>query len=316
MTPFFLRMSRVFAKRTLNALTVLFAVASLCFVVLQLTPGDPVLAIMGGGATNATPETLIAARHEYGLDRPVLVQYGLYLSRLARGEFGQSFSQHMPVTEVLRVQAPPTLELMATAFAVAWLFALLSVMPTVRRRYSGPLASALETVCAGLPPFWLGLLLLWAFAFELGLFPPAGTRGVMSIVLPALAMGIPLGGFLAQITRESFDLALDEPCILTARARGLDDRTVRLRHVLRHALLPGVDLSAWGIGALVGNAVAIEMIFSRKGLGRELFLAVSNHDMPLVAGIILFIAVIYIIAGLLADLLRRLIDPRLKASYS
>ncbi|GEN63504.1 ABC transporter permease [Acetobacter oeni] len=316
MIPFFLRVAHAFLAKALNAFTVLFAAATLCFVVLQLTPGDPVLAILGGGSVNATPETLAVARHEYGLDRPLPVQYGLYLTRLAQGQFGNSFSQHMPVVDVLRSQAPPTLELMAAAFIVAWLFALLSTVPTVRRRWFGPVASSLETISAGLPPFWLGLLLLWAFSFEFGLFPPAGTRGVLSIVLPALALGIPLGGFLAQVTRESFDLALDEPCVLTARARGMDERAVRLRHVLRHALLPGVDLSAWGIGALVGNAVAIEMIFSRKGIGRELFLAVSGHDMPLVAGIILFIAAIYIIAGFLADLLRRLIDPRLKALHS
>ncbi|MBB2200928.1 ABC transporter permease [Gluconacetobacter tumulisoli] len=309
-------LARRAALRVGGGVLVLFAAATLTFAALHLTPGDPVTAILGGPSADPTPETIAAARREYGLDRPLPVQYGLYIARLAQGNLGQSFSQHMPVLAVLRTQAPPTLELMLAALALAWILALASVLLTARRGPAGAVASVIETIGAGLPQFWLGILLLWALAFELRLFPPAGNAGPLSLVLPALSLAIPLGGFIAQVTRESFDLALDQPFILSARARGLGDRAVRLRHALRHALLPGISLSAWAIGALVGNAVPIETIFSRKGLGRELFLAVATHDMPLVTGIVLFIAVIYILAGLAADTLYVLVDPRMKAPRS
>ncbi|MFT8421977.1 MAG: ABC transporter permease [Gluconacetobacter sp.] len=302
------------AWRLLGGLLVLLAAASLTFAALHLTPGDPVTAILGGAAANPTPEAIAAARHEYGLDRPLAVQYGLYIARIARGDLGQSFSQHMPVIAVLRAQAPPTLALMAASLAVAWLLALLSVVPTARRGMAGAIASTLETISAGLPQFWLGILLLWGLAFEWRLLPPAGNHGLPALVLPTLSLAIPLAGFIAQVMRESFDLALDQPFILTARARGLSDGAVRLCHALRHALLPCIGLSTWAVGALVGNAVAIEIIFSRQGLGRELFLSVATHDMPLVSGIVLFIALTYILAGLAADTLIVLVDPRLKGT--
>lgn len=302
------------AWRLLGGLLVLLAAASLTFAALHLTPGDPVTAILGGAAANPTPEAIAAARHEYGLDRPLAVQYGLYIARIARGDLGQSFSQHMPVIAVLRAQAPPTLALMASSLVVAWLLALLSVVPTARRGMAGAITSTLETISAGLPQFWLGILLLWGLAFEWRLLPPAGNHGLPALVLPTLSLAIPLAGFIAQVMRESFDLALDQPFILTARARGLSDGAVRLRHALRHALLPCISLSTWAVGALVGNAVAIEIIFSRQGLGRELFLSVATHDMPLVSGIVLFIALTYILAGLAVDTLIVLVDPRLKGT--
>ncbi|MFS3133836.1 ABC transporter permease [Gluconacetobacter sacchari] len=314
MTRFLQRLAWRLAWRLAGGLLVLLAAASLTFAALHLAPGDPVTAILGGASANPTPEAIAAARHEYGLDRPLAVQYGLYLARIARGELGQSFSLHMPVIAVLRAQAPPTLALMASSLGVAWLLALLSVVPTARRGLSGAIASTLETIGAGLPQFWLGILLLWGLAFEWRLLPPAGNHGLPTLVLPTLSLAIPLAGFLAQVMRESFDLALGQPFILTARARGLGDGAVRLRHALRHALLPCIGLSSWAVGALVGNAVAIEIIFSRQGLGRALFLSVATHDMPLVSGIVLFVALVYILAGLAADTLFILVDPRLKGT--
>lgn len=307
--------ARKIARRLANAVLVLLAAASLAFAALHLTPGDPVTAILGGGTQTPSPETIAAARHEYGLDRPISVQFGLYIARLASGNLGQSFSQHMPVADVLRAQGPATLALMASALLTAWLLAVLSIVFAVGRRTTA-FARTTETFFAGLPQFWLAILLLWALGFELQIFPPAGNRGLRSLVLPTLSLAIPLGGFLARVMRDSFDLALHEPFILTARARGTPEWLIRLRHALRHALLPGISLSAWAVGALVGNGVVIEMIFSRRGIGRELFLAVMTHDMPLVSGIILFIALVYILAGIAADALYVVVDPRLKATRS
>ena len=282
---------------------------------MHLMPGDPVTAILGGPTANTTPETIAAAIREYGLDKPLPTQYALYLGRLLRGDLGVSFSQHLPVAMVLRDQVGQTLILTTCALVGAWTLALLSVLSLVRRsRLLDGLGSALETIGASLPQFWLGILLLWLFAFRLQLLPPAGNSGVAALVLPTLSLAIPLGGFIAKVTRESLELALDQPFILSARTRGLSDWNVRVGHALRHAVLPGLSLSAWAIGALLGNAVVVETIFSRQGIGRQLFQAVSVQDMPLTVGITLFVTVTYIAASIVIDLVTILVDPRLKES--
>ena len=230
------------------------------------------------------------------------------------GNLGVSFSQRQPVADVIAGQIGATLQLMAAAIAVAWILALLSVLGTARRnRILEGLGSALETVSASLPQFWLALVLLAVFAFGLRWFPAQGSSSLASLVLPTLALAIPLAGFLAQVTRESLELALDQPFILSARTRGLSEGAVRLRHALRHAVLPGISLSAWAVGSLIGNAVLVEVIFSRQGIGRVLYQAVTKQDMPLTIGITLLVTLVYILASTLADILFVLVDPRLKA---
>ncbi|QKJ86903.1 peptide/nickel transport system permease protein [Paramixta manurensis] len=300
------------ALRGVGGVLVLLASASVTFFALHLTPGDPVRAILGGPSANPTPETIAAAIKEFGLDKPLIEQYGIWLLRLLHGDFGRSFSQHQPVVEVIRQQLVPTLQLTAAALFAAWLLALISVLGTARRnRWLSGLGSLLETLSAALPQFWLALVLLAVFSFGLQWFPPEGNDGLLSLVLPALALAIPLAGFLAQVMREAFELALDQPFILSARARGLSEWQVRLGHGLRHAVLPGVSLSAWAVGSLVGNSVLVELIFSRQGLGRQLYQAVSLQDMPLTIGITLFITLVYILTSLLVDFLYTLVDPRL-----
>ncbi len=307
-------LARRILSRCLGSAGVLLAAATVSFLAMHMMPGDIVTAILGGPTADPTPQTVAAAVRAYGLDRPLPVQYGLYLDRLLHGNLGTSFSQHMPVIAVLRMQVLPTLELAASALLLAWVLALASVLGTVRRRsWLSALGSGLETVGAALPQFWLGLLLLWLFAFTIHLLPAAGSDSVAALVLPTVALAVPLGGFLAQVTREAFEIALDQPFVLTARTRGLGDWSVRTRHVLRHALLPGISLSNWAIGALIGNAVVIETIFSRKGIGRQLVLGVSSQDMPLTIGIVLLVSVTYVVAGFLADALYVLVDPRLGA---
>ena len=305
-------LARRILSRCLGSAGVLLAAATVTFLAMHMMPGDIVTVILGGPTAAPTPQTIAATVREYGLDRPLPVQYGLYLSRLLHGQLGTSFSQHLPVVAVLRAGVLPTLELAASALLLAWALALASVLGTVRRRsWLSALGSGLETVGAALPQFWLGLLLLWLFAFTIHLLPPAGSDSVAALVLPTVALAVPLGGFLAQVTREAFEIALDQPFVLTARARGLSDWAVRTRHVLRHALLPGISLSNWAVGALIGNAVVVETIFSRKGLGRQLVLGVSSQDMPLTVGIVMVVSVVYVVAGFVTDTLYVLVDPRL-----
>ncbi|HWJ74156.1 MAG TPA: ABC transporter permease [Kaistia sp.] len=304
-------------SRVLAAVLVLFASATVTFFALHLTPGDPVRAVLGGPTANPSPATIAATIAEFGLDQPPHVQYGLYMSRLASGNLGMSFSQRQPVIDVIAAQVGPTLQLMASAIVVAWVLALASVMATTRRHpLLQGLGSALETISAALPQFWLALVLLAIFAFGLRWFPPQGNQGALSLVLPTLALALPLAGFLAQVTRESLELALDQPFILSARTRGLSEGAVRWRHALRHAVLPGISLSAWAVGSLIGNAVLVEVIFSRQGLGRVLYQAVTRQDMPLTIGVTLLVTLVYILASAAADLLFVLVDPRLKAHRS
>lgn len=304
-------LARRAAIRLGGGLLVLWAVATLTFFALRLMPGDPVLAILGGTTGNPTPEAIEATRREYGLDKPLPVQYVLYLGRLVQGDLGQSYSQHQPVTRVLAEQAGATLELTFAALVLAWLLVLLLTVVTAGRgRLIGGLASLAETLSAALPHFWLGVVLLAVFAFGLRWFPPAGSDSLASLVLPAFSLAIPLAGFIAQVTRESLELTLDQPFILSARSRGLSDLAVRFRHALRHALLPGVSLSGWAIGALISGAVVCEVIFSRKGVGRQLYQAVQLQDLPLVIGITLVVAAAYVLANILVDLLYQWIDPR------
>ncbi|WP_407730523.1 ABC transporter permease [Pseudomonas helleri] len=306
-----LQVGRRAVWRLAGGLLVLWAVATLTFFALRLMPGDPVLAILGGPSGNPSPETIAEATREYGLDKPLAVQYALYLGRLVQGDLGVSYSQHLPVTRVLAEQSWATLQLTFTSLVLAWLLVLLlTVLTAGRQRWVAKVASFAETVSAAVPHFWLGLVLLAVFAFGLRWFPPAGSDGWRTLVLPSVALAVPLAGFIAQVTRESLELTLEQPFVLTARTRGLSETAVRFKHALRHAVLPGISLSGWAIGALISGAVVVEVIFSRKGLGRQLYQAVQAQDLPLTIGISLTVAAVYVLANILVDLLHLWVDPR------
>ena len=306
-----LQVGRRAVWRVAGGLLVLWAVATLTFFALRLMPGDPVLAILGGPSGNPSPETIAEATREYGLDKPLAVQYALYLGRLVHGDLGVSYSQHLPVTRVLAEQSWATLQLTFTSLVLAWLLVLLlTVLTAGRQRWVAKVASFAETVSAAVPHFWLGLVLLAVFAFGLRWFPPAGSDGWRTLVLPSVALAVPLAGFIAQVTRESLELTLEQPFVLTARTRGLSETAVRFKHALRHAVLPGISLSGWAIGALISGAVVVEVIFSRKGLGRQLYQAVQAQDLPLTIGISLTVAAVYVLANILVDLLHLWVDPR------
>jgi peptide/nickel transport system permease protein len=303
---------RSLGARTASGLVVLWVTATLAFLALKAMPGDPALAVLAAGG-NPTPEAVAAFRHEHGLDRPLAVQYGIYLAHLVRGDLGVSYSQHQPVSQVLLEQTGDTLLLTVSSLALAWLLVLTwTVLTSAEHPWLRGLGAGVETICAALPHFWLGIVLLTLFSFQLRLFPPAGNEGWQSLVLPSLTLAVPLAGFIGQVTRESLQQVMEEPFILSARTRGSGEWAIRARHALRHALLPAVSLSGWAIGALVSGAVVVESIFSRRGLGRELVSAVQLQDLPLTLGITLVVAVVYVLANLLADLAYHLIDPRIR----
>jgi peptide/nickel transport system permease protein len=205
--------------------------------------------------------------------------------------------------------------LTAGALVVAWVIALTVTLLTVKRgkRVSGT-GATYEAFTASLPHYWVGVILLVVFAVQIPIFPVIGGDSAWGTVLPVLTLAIPLSGFLGQVTRDEFDKVLDQPFITTARTRGMGDTAVRLRHGLRHAVLPAITLSGWALGALVSGAVIAENIFGRPGIGQVLVTAVNTRDVPTVAGIVVVVAAIYVVANLVVDLAYAIVDPRLRAS--
>ncbi|WP_328472558.1 ABC transporter permease [Actinoplanes sp. NBC_00393] len=306
---------RRIAVKIVASVAVVLAAASATFFAQLAVPGDRATALMNlqtGQDRKWSAEELAPLNEKYGFDNPVLVQYLDYLTGLFRGDLGTSYTQKRPVAEVIGGQLLPSLTLTVAALVVAWLLALAFTLLTVKRgRVLSALGSAWEAVTASLPHYWVGVVLLVVFAVQLRIFPIIGGTSAWGTVLPVLTLAIPLAGFLGQVTRDEFVQVLDQPFVTTARTRGMSELGVRLRHVLRHAVLPAVTLSGWALGALVSGAVIAENIFGRPGIGQVLVTAVNTRDLPTVSGIVLVVAAVYVLANLLVDLAYAVIDPRL-----
>lgn len=295
-----------------GAAFVLWAVATLTFFAIRLIPGDPAEAVLGGPGSQASQETLDQVRRDYGLDLPLLTQYLNAIGRLLSGDLGTSYALKLPVAELLSDQLGGTLLLALTALVLAWLFALgLSLWSTGGGRVAASVGQGIELTSAALPHFWLATVLIAIFSTALGWLPPVSTGGFGGLVLPTVTLAIPLAGFLAQVMRETLLDTLDAPFIVSARARGENERGIRLRHALRHASLPAISLSGWALGYLISGAVVVETIFARPGLGRTLLQAVTLRDVPVVTGVVLLVALVYILMTIATDAVSRLADPRL-----
>ncbi|MCW2784571.1 MAG: transporter permease [Marmoricola sp.] len=311
------RTARTVALKVVTAVLVLIAAASVTFFAQLLIPGDRATTILNlktGRAQTYSPSELAPVKAKFGFDHPVLVQYLHYVGGLFKGNLGTSYTQYRPVTQVIGSEIVPSLVLTLLALVVAWVLALTVTLLTVKRgRVATALGSGWESLTASLPPYWIGVVLLVVFSVELRIFPVIGGDGVSGTVLPVLTLAIPLAGFLGQVTRDEFEKVLDQPFITTARTRGMGDTAVRLRHALRHSVIPAITLSGWALGALLSGAVIAENIFGRPGIGQVLVTAVNTRDVPTVSGIVLVVAAVYVVANLLVDLTYRLVDPRLGA---
>lgn len=307
--------ARWLATRALGALGVLWGATTATFVALTLVPGDVAYAVVGGPDANPTPEVLAQVRAEYGLDRPWHEQYLAYLGRVATGDLGTSYRFRADVTDLIADHLGPTATLAAAAAGLAVVGAVLVALLTAgRRRWVRSTASGVELTVASLPSFWLGIVLLTVFSFGLGWFPAVAGEGWRGLVLPAATLALPLGAVLTQVLRHALEEVLDEPFVTSARARGLSDTVVRVRHALRHALVPLTTMTGFVVGGLLGGAVITETLFIRQGLGRLLLSAVTAKDLPVVLGLVLLSALVYVVVNLLVDATYPLIDPRLRES--
>lgn len=303
-------------RRVVQAAAVLLGAASAAFLAQTALPGDratTILNIRSGQAVARTPEELAPIVAQFGLDRPLVRQYLDYVGGLLRGDFGSSYQQFRPVWNIIGEQLAATLVLSLTAITLAWLLMVVWVVATAGR---GPrirsLGQTVDTAAAGLPHYWLGIVLLLVFALTLHWAPVMGGSGPQALLLPALTLAIPLAGFMGQATRTEFERALEQPFVVSARMRGMGDTQLRLRHVLRHAVLPALTLSGWALGATISGAVVVESIFNRPGIGRVLVTAVGSQDIPVVTGIVVLIAAVYVVANLLVDVLYTVVDPRVR----
>ncbi|MFD4601072.1 ABC transporter permease [Streptomyces sp. NPDC058464] len=308
-------MRRYVIKRLAQAVGVLWAAYTVSFLVLDFLPGDPVAAMAGAGMDTGQvdPAQLAKLRHEYGFDKPVLVQYAEYLGRAVRGDFGDAVSTGRPVTATLADALPQTLQLTGAALLLAVLLGGgLAVAATyTSRRWLRQLLLSLPPLGVSVPTFWVGLLLVEAFSFKLRWFPAFGNDGLRGLVLPALTLAIPTGAQVAQVLAKSLLTALDQAYVETARAKGAGRWRVHVRHALRNASLPALTVVGLLVGQLIAGSVVVETVFSRDGLGRVTAAAVTVQDIPLVQGVVVFGALVFVVANLLVDLVYPLLDPRI-----
>jgi ABC-type dipeptide/oligopeptide/nickel transport system permease component len=290
---------------------VLFGITLLVFLLNAVALGDPARAAMG---QRADPEALARLRQEYKLDRPLAVQYATWMGRLARGDLGTSFREQRPVAEVLAERAPATrrLALAATLIAVALgvgAGALAAARPgsALDHALMGAAVLGIST-----PVFWLGMMLALVFAVTLGWLPVSGygDGALAHLVLPALTLGALHTGTVARMTRSSLLEVVRQDYVQAARAKGLSERVVLLKHALRNALIPVVTVIGIGLADLLVGAPLTETVFAWPGLGRLLVAAVGQRDLPVVMGAVLVFAVVYVVGNLLVDLAYLAIDPR------
>lgn len=307
------RMARYIGRRLLQAIGVLWAAYTVSFLVLYALPADPVRLLAGGDATDITPEQFEQLREKFGLDQPLIVQYFQQLGRVIRGDLGTSIVSGRPVAEILGEAFGPTAQIAGAGFVLAVIFGggIAFFATYTRSRALADFLIGLPPLGVAIPSFWLGLLLIQWFSFSLQLFPAVGDGGPLSIVLPAITLAVPTGATVAQLLTKSLDTTLREPYIDTAWAKGARRTRVHVRHALRNAALPALTMTGLIVGQLLSGTVVTETVFSRPGIGRVTASAVQQQDVPVVQGVVIFAAVVFVIANLLVDLVYPLLDPRI-----
>lgn len=302
------------ARRIGQGLLVLWAAYTISFLILYLLPGDAATLFAGGGDQETVDPALVAKlRTELGLDRPLWEQYLVALGKALTGDFGVSTQTGRPASELLLESLPPTLALTAFAFVLSVVFGIVLALTAslARAAWLRSALSSLPPLGVSIPVFWIGLLLLQAFSFRLRLFPSMGNEGFESLVLPAITIAIPSGAFIAQLLSRSLRSTLAQPYVEIVRAKGASERRVQLGHAFRNAAIPSLTMVGVLVGGLLSGAVVTETVFSRLGIGRLVVTAVNNRDVPVVQVVVVFAALVFVVANLVVDLVYPLIDRRI-----
>ena len=298
-------------RRLIQSVIVVWGVSVLVFFLLRLAPGDPATLLL---AESATPAQLEAVREKWGLNDPIPVQYMVFLGRALQGDLGNSLFFQQPALEVLLERMPATLQLSAAALLFSLCVAIpIGLLSALRRDSSWDyLGTTLAMLGQAIPPYWLGIMLILVFSVGLGWFPTSGRGTVWHLVLPAITLGSVLMALITRLVRSGMLDVLNEDYIRTARAKGLRERNVIVRHALRNILIPLVTVVGLQLGALFGGAVITESIFAWPGVGRLALQAINARDYPLVQASVLFISVVYVFLNLAVDIIYVYLDPRIR----
>lgn len=289
---------------------VVLGVSIIVFSIIRMIPGDPARAIAG---VQATPEFIEQVRVRYALDRPMHVQYGLFMSGMARGDLGQSTFSRRPVTTEIRERFPRTLTLASISLLIATLVGVSAGIVSATRRNSlfdnASMLVALIGVAA--PVFWMALMLQLLFSVQLRLLPATGLGTWRHLILPSITLGMASAALMARITRSSMLDVLRQEYITTARAKGLGERVIVYKHALKNALIPVVTVLGLQFGILLGGAVLTETVFAWPGVGRLLVDAILRRDYPVVQGTVLLLAFLFVLINLVVDIIYAFLDPRI-----
>jgi len=309
-------LAKYLLRRILLLIPVLLGVSVIVFGIMFLTPGDPAVLMLG---ENAPAEDLAALRERLGLNEPAHVQYGLWLSRVVRLDFGRSIRSGRPVTAEIRARLPATAELavLATLMAIAVGVPLGVLSATRPNSVLDHIATVGAFTGLAMPVFWQGLIMILLFAVVLGWLPPSGRLGGWQYyVLPTITLGTSAIAAITRMTRATMLETLNQDYVRTARSKGVRQRSITYRHALRNALIPIVTVIGLQFGGLLSGAVLTETIFSWPGIGRLAVDSIRARDFPTVQGVVMVFALLYALVNLLTDLLYAYLDPRLKTRYS
>lgn len=311
-------MLRFIGARLLGTVPVILILSIGVFLMLHLTPGDPVQIMLG---QDADPQSIAALRAELGLDQPLPVQYARWAGNALRGDLGRSIRTNQPVTEAIVSRLPVTIELSLVALLISLMIGLpAGMLAAVHRNSSLDLASTgVALIGVSLPSFFLAILLILVFALWLRWVPPSGytpliqdpAMNVKQMLMPAIALGAALAGIVARLMRSSLLEVLGADYMSTARAKGLSELASVIGHAVQNALLPVVTVVGLQVGALLGGAILIETIFALPGIGRLAVDSIFARDFPIVQGVVLFLALVRVLSNLIADLLYGRLDPRI-----
>lgn len=305
-------MSKYLASRLLQTIPTVFLVTVAVFLMLHLTPGDPAEVFLGD--KRSTPELLEKVREDMGLNRPLHIQYLSYMGAALRGDLGRSLQTNVPVMDQILTRLPWTIELAAAALLIAaFVGTAVGIIAALRHNtVIDTLAMAFALVGISMPVYWSSLLLILLFAVRLRALPAIGQGGLERLILPATALALVSAGSLARMVRSSMLEVLNQDFVLTARAKGISERIVVVRHVLRNALIPVVTILGLMLGNMLSGAVITETIFARLGIGQKYVEAVLQKDFTMVQGTTLFIALMYVLVNIVVDMIYAFVDPRIR----
>ena len=298
-------------RHFLSFITVIFGVLLLTFLLIHLVPGDPVEVMLGESASVADRDQL---RAELGLNQPLIQQFGRYLNKLSHGDFGHSIHTKQPIIDMLKTRYPATLKLAILSLLIGLSIGIpLGIYAALKANHWQDFVVTIVSVrLSAMPAFWLGPMLMLVFAVWLGWLPVSGMDSNTSIILPAITLGFGLSAILTRMTRTSLLEVLNDDYIRTARAKGLSERTVVVRHALRAALLPIITIVGLQMGSLLAGTVITETVFSWDGIGRLLVESIEKRDYPVTQACVLVVALSYVLVNLATDMLYRFADPRVK----